>query len=62
MAYYEPFKHGSMTRNQAKVMAAVGERANLRQILNRTGLKSVQAVTSLVESLVKAEVLQAIDV
>jgi hypothetical protein len=62
MSYYKPYKPGVMNRNQARVMAAVGDSANLRKIMNGTGFKSAQAVASLVESLVKSEVLQAINV
>ncbi len=59
--YYIPYKEGTMTRNQARVMRAVGEKAFLRQIINGTGF-SAQAAYSLVERLVETEILQAIDV
>jgi hypothetical protein len=42
-------------------MTAVGDRANLRQILNGTGF-SAQAAMTLVNRLVEMEVLQAIAV
>jgi len=60
--YYQPYKHGTLTKAQAKIMTAVGEKAYLRQIAQRSGYRSFQAVAALVESLVKTEVLQAVDV
>lgn len=61
MAYYKPYKHGTINKTQARIMAAVGDSANLRKIMNKTGLP-LAAVYSSVERLVETEVLQAIDV
>ncbi|MBC7971554.1 MAG: hypothetical protein H7Z11_15770 [Verrucomicrobia bacterium] len=60
MAIYKPYKQGTMDKRQARVMAAVGDVANLRMIMDGTNYKSVSAVAALVDSLVEAELLQAI--
>lgn len=57
---YKPYKAGLMNRSQAPIMAAVGDGANLRQILNRSGYKSIQSVSLLVKQLIESEVLQEV--
>jgi hypothetical protein len=59
--YYTPYKQGTLNKSQARIMAAVGEKAYLRQICERSGYYFAGAA-SLVNGLVEAEILQATNV